>query len=178
MNGEQRSGATASLVSRFAAAGAWNTLFGYAAFAALVALFSPRVHYVWLGVAGNVLAITNAFVVHKLFVFKTKGNGVREYLRYYVVYGGTAVVGLALLAVFASGLGLNLYLAQAVALAVQAAISFVGHRRFSFGAGLPSRAAAPGRGQTAEVRDAVRPADMTAPPGGDPAPAAPRAESH
>jgi putative flippase GtrA len=137
MNAQEGRGATPSLVSRFVAAGAWNTVFGYAAFAALVAVFSPRVHYVWLGVAGNVLAITNAFVVHKLFVFKTKGNYIREYLRYYVVYGSTAVVGLALLAVCASGLGLNLYLAQAVALGVQAAISFAGHRRFSFGAGLP-----------------------------------------
>ncbi len=55
---------------------------------------------------------------------------VREY---YLIYGATAVVGLALLVLFVDALGFNLYLAQACALGLQIAASFVGHRRFSFG---------------------------------------------
>jgi putative flippase GtrA len=128
---------TSPLAARYLMAGVWNTVFGYAVFALLVASLASRVHYLLLGVIANVLAITNAYVVHKIFVFRTKGRYLREYLRYYVVYGTTAVCGLALLALLVDGCGLNLYLAQACALGVQVAVSFVWHRRFSFG--VPSR---------------------------------------
>lgn len=130
---------TSPLLSRYLVSGAWNTAFGYAAFALLAAWLVPRVHYLLVAAVANVLAITNAYVVHKVLVFRTKGNYLREYARYYVVYGATAVGGLALLALFVNGFGLNLYLAQACALGVQTVASFLGHRRFSFSA--PSRPA-------------------------------------
>ena len=123
---------TSPLFSRYLVTGVWNTAFGYGVFALLVALMTPRVHYLLIGIAASVLAITNAYIVHKLVVFRTKGNYLREYGRYYVIYGATAVGGLALLALFVDGLGLNLYLAQAFVLGMQVAASFIGHRRFSF----------------------------------------------
>ena len=130
---------TSPLFSRYLVTGVWNTAFGYGVFALLVALMAPRVHYLLIGIAASVLAITNAYIVHKIFVFKTRGNYLREYGRYYVIYGATTVGGLALLALFVEGFGLNLYLAQACALGLQVIGSFVGHRRFSFG--VPSRPA-------------------------------------
>jgi putative flippase GtrA len=129
-HGETRG--TRPLLTRYLVTGVWNTVFGYAVFALLVAWLASRLHYLLIGVAANVLAITNAYIVHKVFVFRTKGNYLREYGRYYLIYGATAVGGLALLALFVDGLGLNLYLAQACALGLQVAASFVGHRRFSF----------------------------------------------
>lgn len=123
---------TGRLFTRYVVAGIWNTAFGYVAFAGLVAAFSPRVHYLLLAVAAHVAAITNAFLVHKFGVFRTRGGYLREYLRYYVVYGGSAIASLALLAVFVGYGHLNVYLAQAIVLAIQTAVSFVGHRRFSF----------------------------------------------
>ena len=125
---------TSPLFSRYLVTGLWNTAFGYGVFAVLVALLASRVHYLLLGVVASVLAITNAYIVHKVFVFRTKGDYLREYGRYYVIYGATTVVGLALLALFVDGLGLNLYLAQACGMGLQVVGSFVGHRRFSFGA--------------------------------------------
>jgi putative flippase GtrA len=125
---------TSPLATRYLVAGVWNTLFGYAVFALLVAWLASRMHYLLLGVFANVLAITDAYVVHKIFVFRTKGHYLREYMRYYVVYGTTAVCGLALLALIVDGFGLNLYLAQACVLAVQIVVSFVWHRQFSFSA--------------------------------------------
>jgi putative flippase GtrA len=95
------------------------------------------VHYLLLGIISSVLAITNAYVVHKVFVFRTKGHYLQEYGRYYIIYGATTVVGLALLALFVDGFGMNLYLAQASGMGVQFVGSFVGHRRFSFG--VPAR---------------------------------------
>ena len=123
---------TSSLAARYLVAGAWNTVFGYAVFAFLVVWLVSRVHYLLLGVFANVLAITNAYAVHKIFVFRTRGHYLREYMRYYVVYGTTAVCGLALLALLVDGCGLNLYLAQAGVVAVQVVVSFVWHRQFSF----------------------------------------------
>ena len=125
---------TSPLLSRYLVTGAWNTAFGYGVFALLAVWLASRVHYLLIGVAASVLAITNAYIVHKIFVFGTKGNYLREYGRYYLIYGATTVGGLALLALFVDGLGLNLYLAQACVLGLQVAASFVGHRRFSFGA--------------------------------------------
>jgi putative flippase GtrA len=123
---------TSTLLSRYLVSGVWNTAFGYGVFVLLAASLASRVHYLLIAVAANVLAITNAYIVHKVFVFRTKGNYLREYGRYYVIYGATAVAGLALLALFVDGLGLNLYLAQACVLGLQIVASFIGHRRFSF----------------------------------------------
>lgn len=119
-------------LSRYVVTGVWNSAFGYGVFVLLLAAFSSRVHYLVLAVLSNVLAISNAYIVHKLFVFQTKGNYLREYLRYYVVYGASALGGLALLAGLASGLGVNVYLAQAAVLGLQALLTFAGHQRFSF----------------------------------------------
>jgi putative flippase GtrA len=122
-------------MSRYVVAGVWNTVFGYGVFVLLFACFSPRVHYLLIAVVSSVLAISNAYVTHKIFVFQTKGNYLREYVKYYVIYGTTALGGLTLLAVLASGLGMNVYLAQACVLCVQTVMSFAGHRRFSFAPG-------------------------------------------
>ena len=121
------------LFSRYLVTGIWNTVFGYGAFVLLLAVLSSRVHYLVVAALSNVLSISNAYVVHKLLVFRTKGNYLREYFRYYVIYGTTALGGMALLAGLASGLGVNVYLAQAGVLGLQALASFAGHRRFSFG---------------------------------------------
>lgn len=122
-------------MSRYVAAGVWNTAFGYGVFALLVACFSARVHYLLIAVVSNVLAISNAYVTHKIFVFQTRGNYLREYLKYYVIYGATALGGLALLAFLVSVVGLNVYVAMACVLCAQTALSFAGHRRFSFAPG-------------------------------------------
>ncbi|MGB7219221.1 MAG: GtrA family protein [Vicinamibacterales bacterium] len=119
-------------LSRYLVTGVWNTVLGYGVFVLLYAALSPRVHYLVVAVLSNVLSITNAYVVHKLFVFRTKGNYLQEYLRYYVVYGMSALSGIAALAGLVSGLGMNVYLAQLAVLGLQALVSFAGHQRFSF----------------------------------------------
>jgi len=72
--------------------GGWNTVFGYFTFVLLYFLFSQRIHYLFLLVISSILSITNAYIGYKTFVFKTKGNYVREYLRFYLVYGGVMLI--------------------------------------------------------------------------------------
>ncbi len=73
-----------------------------------------------------------AYAGYKIFVFKTKGNYLHEYLKFYVVYGFSMLLGLILLPVFVEFLKLNVYLAQAVAVIACTFVSFIGHRNFSF----------------------------------------------
>ena len=85
--------------SRYLLVGLWNTAFGYGTYAGLTALLTPRMAHAYIvaSLIGNLLAITSAFIAYKWFVFKTKGNYLREWLRCVAVYGGAALLGTLLL---------------------------------------------------------------------------------
>ena len=80
-------------VVRYLVVGAWNTLFGYGMYALLNFLLAPLLNEYLAAMAAsvlaNVIAISVAFLGYKLWVFRTKGNFLREYLRCYLVYGST-----------------------------------------------------------------------------------------
>jgi len=117
---------------RYLIAGWWNTAFGYGVYVGLIYLFHPRVHYMVIAVVGNVLAVTMAFATHKLFVFRRTGNVLREYLKFYGVYGVTTVLGLLALPFSVEVLKINLYVAPLLMLAVSVVVSYFGHKHFSF----------------------------------------------
>jgi putative flippase GtrA len=130
-------------VIRYLIVGAWNTLFGYGLFALFTYLLrhvaSDYAAAMTANVLSSVIAITVAFLGYKWFVFKTKGNYLREYLRCYVVYGTAFLIGLALLPVLMMLLNAMLvprdsvpYIAGAILTAGTVLVSFVGHRQFSF----------------------------------------------
>ncbi len=131
-------------VVRFLIVGAWNTLFAYGLFALLTYLLTPVLPNAYAAAmtasaSGTVICISMSFVCHKLFVFRTKGNFLEEYLRSFVVYGGTSLAGLVLLPVVMAALNWLIsartavpYLAGAILTAGTVVVSFVGHRRFTF----------------------------------------------
>ena len=112
--------------------GIWNTFFSYAAFVMLYYLLNVSVHYMAILVLSQIVGLTNAYICYKVFVFKTKGNIVREYLRFYVVYGTTFVVNLALIALFVEILTLNPVVSQGVIAFIVVIMAYIGHDRFSF----------------------------------------------
>jgi putative flippase GtrA len=80
-----------------------------------------------------------SFLGHKLFVFRTKGNFLKEYLRSFVVYGGTSLAGIVLLPIVMAVLNALIgsqpavpYLAGGVLAAGTVVVSFFGHQRFTF----------------------------------------------
>ena len=113
--------------------GGWNTVFGYLAFVALYLLLAKQIHYLILLVLANILSITNAYLGYKIFVFKTKGNYVREYLRFYLVYGATLLLNLLFLPICVNFLGISPVLAQGGFIFVNVIFSYLGHKYFSFG---------------------------------------------
>ena len=131
-------------VVRYLVVGAWNTLFGYGTYALLNFLFAPLLGSQYLAamaanVLANVIAISVAFLGYKLWVFRTKGNFLWEYLRCYLVYGTTFCAGLVLLPLLMAALNLFVtprtavpYVAGAILTAGTVVVSFFGHKQFTF----------------------------------------------
>ena len=119
-------------VLAYLAVGGWNTLFGIGLYALVYRLFGGRVHYLLLAVPVNIAAVTNAFLCYKLFVFRTKGNWLQEYVKCWCVYGGGTLAGMALLWFFAGALHMDPVYANILATVVVVAASYFGHKYFSF----------------------------------------------
>lgn len=131
-------------VVRFVVVGVWNTLAGYAIFALFAWLLLPHIANDKLattlaGVLSTVVGINISFFSHKIYVFKTKGNVLRQYLRAYVVYGTTLVVTVIALPVIMTVLDLlgtsrtySSFLAGGIVTVGTVVISFFGHKRYTF----------------------------------------------
>jgi putative flippase GtrA len=118
---------------RYLLVGGWNTVFGMAVYAVLYDWLHGRVHFLVLLIPSNILAITNAFVCYKLFVFQTRGNILREYFRCYIVYGGSMLAGAGLMFVLVQWLHvLQPIPANCVCIALTTIVSYFAHRNFSF----------------------------------------------
>lgn len=115
--------------------GGWNTLFGYGVFSLLYMLLSYRFHSMVILVLSYILSITNAYAGYKIFVFRTKGNIIKEYLRFYAVYGVSFLVNLILLPFFMAFLSLNAYISQAIILLLTVVVSYFLHKKYTFGQG-------------------------------------------
>lgn len=114
-------------------AGVWNTLFGYLIFVVLYSLLHQTFHYTVILVLSYIICITNAFLSYKFIVFKTKGNLLREYLRFYVVYGASFIVNIALMLIIVEFLKVRPIPAQSVILFFMTLVSYLGHKHYSFG---------------------------------------------
>ena len=89
---------------RYLSIGVWNTLFGYLSYAAFLFLISHLLpqRFLYLAVvlaslASTPINITMAYFGYKFFVFRTKGNYLREWLRCFAVYGVGMLPGLLIL---------------------------------------------------------------------------------
>src|ERR1700682_5917877 len=79
---------------RYLAVGACNTIFGYGCFALFTLLLTPLLSYGYVvaSLFANLFSITFAFFGYKWFVFKTKGNYLKEWIRCVGVYVGSMIL--------------------------------------------------------------------------------------
>lgn len=128
-------------VFRYLAVGGFNTLFGYGSFAVVNYWLTGRIPYPYMvaNVLTSIVSISVAFIGYKYFVFKTQGNLIQEYLRTFLVYGSSSLLGLALLPVLVFALGFVIhrtnvvpYVAQAIGTVLVVIASFFGHKKYSF----------------------------------------------
>jgi putative flippase GtrA len=138
-------------VLRYLVVGVCNTIIGYGLYAATLFLLTRATpgRYLYLtAVAASLvstpLAITVSYFNYKLFVFRTRGNHLREWLKAFGVYGVSMLPGLIALSAFTRllqtllhghapfGKGTAGYIAGALTTGFSTIISFIGHRKITF----------------------------------------------
>lgn len=118
--------------ARYIVVGALNTAVGYGIGVIGYLLLESRVSLIGIGIICNIVAITFSFVTYKCWVFQTKGQWLTEYARCYLVYGGTAVLGVGLLWLLVGKLAISIWFAQGLIIIITIIVSYLGHNRFTF----------------------------------------------
>jgi putative flippase GtrA len=128
---------------RYVLIGGWNTVFGYSCFFLMnrwLATVMPSYSYIAANLSSNLIAITVAFLGYKWFVFRTRGNYLREWVRTLAVYSGSVLVSTLALAPLVGLIRHTTryqseapYIAGAIVAIFTVVSSFLGHRHFSFG---------------------------------------------
>jgi putative flippase GtrA len=96
---------------------------------AVFLLFFPYLVSLYLSYA---VAVSLAFVLHRRFTFRVRGNVLVDFVRFVGVYVVSLAVNSVVLPVLVELVGLHPLVAQGVALVITTLISYVGHKWFSF----------------------------------------------
>lgn len=118
--------------TRYLLAGGWNTVFGYCVGILAYYFLHSLLHTLAIVALASILSISMSFLTYKIFVFKTKGNWLSEYVRCYVVYGSIALIGMLLIWVMVDFFMVPFWIAQAQMLIVTVIFSYVAHAGFTF----------------------------------------------
>ena len=125
--------------------GLWNTIFGYATFAALFYALHNAAHIskvpasVLALVVATVICVANNYVLYRTIVFRSRGAVRSELPRFLVVYAVALAVNLVVLPVALRTLPFSAYAVQAVYTALVVVATYVANKYFSFAPrGVPS----------------------------------------
>ncbi len=116
----------------FLGAGAFNTAFAFVIFALLQLTLGHRVNYIAILLIAHVIGVLEAFVVYRLTVFKVRGSILLDLARFESVYVLALCVNLALLPILVEFGHLPVIGSQAIIVFFNTAVSFLGHKHFSF----------------------------------------------
>lgn len=117
---------------RFLIVGGWNFAFGYAVFAVLY----WSLNGIWpdwlIATVAAVLGITMSFITHRFVTYRSRGRWWREYLRFYVVYGGQSLLNVLLIWLLVTKLRQNAYIVQLAITLLLTLGSYWAHKLYSF----------------------------------------------
>lgn len=114
---------------RFGIVGVINTIVGYGVYFILLRF---KVFYVASLLISHIIGVTNSYFWNKYFTFKSSQKSFKEVARFVSVYAVTFAVNLVILMVMVEKIKLGKDIAQLIALFVVTAISFLGHKFWSF----------------------------------------------
>lgn len=120
---------------RYLYVGTWNTIFGYVTGVLTYKLINDISNVIIVGIVSNIISISMSFLTYKIFVFRTSGNWLREYLKCYLVYGIMALLSIFMLWIFLDLLQINIWLSQGLIILATTAISYTSHKKFTFNSG-------------------------------------------
>ena len=121
-------------------------MIGYGCYVGFVALYSQLLPSRYLpftvdlaSITATPIGVTVSFLTYKIFVFRTKGNYLKEWLRCFAVYGSATIPGLFILPLLTKLLqsialvrGIAPYLAGALVMGGTAVYTYLAHKNFSF----------------------------------------------
>ncbi len=117
---------------RFMIVGAWNFAFGYGVFAGLYWALQGTWHDWSITFLAAILGITMSFLTHRIITYRSHGCWWREYVRFYVVYGGQSLLNIFLIWLLVTRMGYNAYIIQFLILSVLTIASYWAHKLYSF----------------------------------------------
>jgi len=117
---------------RFLIVGAFNTAFGFLLFALMLRFAGDQVHYLVVLVFAMIIAVLVAFAAYRTFVFRVRGNVLRDLGRFSLVYIGVRAANAIALPLLVEVAGLPILSAQAIVVVCTVIASFLLHRSFSF----------------------------------------------
>ena len=117
---------------RFAAVGAFNTLFSFGVFAALEQLLGHRIHYEVTLVIATVVGILEAYLLQRWLVYQVQGQWWRDLARFSSVYAVVLCVNLVVLPLLVEVWHLPVTPAQGAIMVLIAVGTFLTGRYFTF----------------------------------------------
>ncbi len=126
---------------RYLLVGGVNTVVGYSTYALLTAAFDVVSHhgYILAGAISTLLNISVSYLNYKWFIFRTKGNYMREWMRCIAVYSSGILIGTVSLPIlvftirrYTNFVAAAPYIAGALLTSANVVFSFLGHKNFSF----------------------------------------------
>lgn len=115
-----------------------NTLFGYFGSLGIYNTLRDILHTFGILIIARIVTISFSYFTYKIFIFKTKGHWLREYLRCYISYGLISIVSIAILLVLVDYAGVPFWLAQLFTICIGVAFSFVAHSYYTFSPSKPA----------------------------------------
>ena len=121
----------------FLLVGGVNTVVGFLCFAGFLLLLGQR-RYLAVLVSAHVVSVLIAFVLYRFVVFRVRGHVLADLWRFETVYLSALAINLVLLPVLVEIAHLPVLLSQALIMLVTSAMSWVGHKNYSFRRPSPS----------------------------------------
>ncbi|WP_228545788.1 GtrA family protein [Microcella flavibacter] len=116
----------------FLIVGVANTAIGFLWFTLFLYTAGQVWGYMTALVLSHIAAVLCAFVLYRRFVFRVRGNTLRDLARFESVYLVALGVNAVLLPVLVEFGGIHPLIAQALIVFITTLISYFGHRHFSF----------------------------------------------
>jgi putative flippase GtrA len=116
----------------FLIVGGINTVVGYVTFVGFQLTVGQWWGYLATLACAHVVSVLIAFVLYRFMVFRVRGHVLRDLWRFETVYLSALALNFVLLPVLVEIAHLNVYLAQGLIMFVTSAMSWVGHKNYSF----------------------------------------------
>ena len=116
-------------LSKFSFVGLLNTVIGYGAFL----LFLNYTNYMVSLIIAHIIGVFHSFIWNKYWTFKSDKIKIDEFIKFNLVYAVVFVANAFVLIILVNILNVNPAIGQLIALPIVTAISFTGHKYWSFG---------------------------------------------